>query len=269
MIPASDPVGLLLAVLLVAGHVFADFAFQTGAMARGKSRFPLLLAHLMIVFATHAITLLPLLSLRIVAVLAGVTLFHGALDGAKAALVARRRNRALEWFLLDQTLHVASLAAAWILLRPDLGAPFFPGLLAALPCPPSALATATVLVAAYVFNFHGASAVVVAVLERFHLSGEEPDPAGGEAPAAAAAADRPARGRAIGILERWMVLTLVLSGQWGALGLLLAAKSVARFRELENRELSEYYLIGTLTSVLIAVASALVVDAARRALGAI
>jgi hypothetical protein len=61
-----------------------------------------------------------------------------------------------------------------------------------------------------------------------------------------------ARGRLIGVLERAVVLTLVLLGQFGALGLVLAAKSVARFKSLDDRDFAEYFLIGTLASVLVA-----------------
>ena len=61
-----------------------------------------------------------------------------------------------------------------------------------------------------------------------------------------------ARGRTIGALERALALTFVLLGQYGALGLLIAAKSLARFKALEDREFAEYFLIGTLASLLLA-----------------
>jgi hypothetical protein len=61
-----------------------------------------------------------------------------------------------------------------------------------------------------------------------------------------------ARGRAIGALERAIGLSLVLLGEYGALGLIVAAKSLARFKALEEREFAEYFLIGTLTSLLLA-----------------
>lgn len=57
------------------------------------------------------------------------------------------------------------------------------------------------------------------------------------------------RGRIIGVLERAIALTLVLLDQYGALGLVVAAKALARMRLLENREFAEYFLIGTLTSL--------------------
>lgn len=62
-----------------------------------------------------------------------------------------------------------------------------------------------------------------------------------------------ARGRLIGILERALVLTLVLLGQYGALGFVVAAKALARFRGLDDRDFAEYFLIGTLASLLHAV----------------
>lgn len=60
-------------------------------------------------------------------------------------------------------------------------------------------------------------------------------------------------GACIGRLERVLTLTFVLVGQYEALALILTAKSIARFRELRNRDFAEYYLIGTLSSVLFAV----------------
>lgn len=63
-----------------------------------------------------------------------------------------------------------------------------------------------------------------------------------------------ARGRLIGVLERATALTLVLLGEYGALGLVVAAKALARFRGLEERDFAEYFLIGTLASLLVALA---------------
>jgi hypothetical protein len=60
------------------------------------------------------------------------------------------------------------------------------------------------------------------------------------------------RGLMIGVLERALALTLVLAGQFGALGLVLAAKALARFRAMDDRDFAEYVLIGTLASMLLA-----------------
>lgn len=60
------------------------------------------------------------------------------------------------------------------------------------------------------------------------------------------------RGLVIGVLERTLALTLVLTSQFSALGLVLAAKAIVRYQALDDRDFAEYVLIGTLTSLLIA-----------------
>lgn len=59
-------------------------------------------------------------------------------------------------------------------------------------------------------------------------------------------------GRTIGILERWLIVTLILISQYALLGLVLTAKSIARYKQLEHADFAEYYLLGTLYSTLIA-----------------
>jgi hypothetical protein len=69
-------------------------------------------------------------------------------------------------------------------------------------------------------------------------------------------------GKYIGILERLFVFTFVITGNWEAIGFLIAAKSVFRFgdlKESKDRKLTEYILIGTLLSFAIAIATSLIV----------
>lgn len=60
-------------------------------------------------------------------------------------------------------------------------------------------------------------------------------------------------GRFIGVLERLLAYVFVLQGQYTAIGLILAAKGFARFREMDERDFAEYVLIGTLLSMTAAV----------------
>lgn len=65
-------------------------------------------------------------------------------------------------------------------------------------------------------------------------------------------------GRVIGMLERWLIyLVLVVAQNFNVIALVLAAKGIARFRQLEEREFAEYVLIGTLASILLTVLVAL------------
>ena len=71
-------------------------------------------------------------------------------------------------------------------------------------------------------------------------------------------------GAAIGALERLLIVALVLVGAEVAVGFVIVAKTLARFRQLEDRGFTEYFLLGTFASVSVALLSALV---ARAALG--
>jgi Protein of unknown function (DUF3307) len=101
---------------------------------------------------------------------------------------------------------------------------------------------------------------------------EEPEPPQPVAAAAAAplqvqtAVPPPAQvGATIGILERLLIVTFVLAGADAAIGFVVAAKTIARFRLLDDRDFAEYYLLGTLGSVTVAILTGI---AARAALGA-
>ncbi len=101
----------------------------------------------------------------------------------------------------------------------------------------------------------------------------EPDPPSTAAPTAAevahAAAPRAQTARVgatIGVLERILVVVFVLTGTEAAIGFVVAAKTLARFRQLDDRDFAEYYLLGTLASVAVAIITAIVGRAALVAL---
>ncbi len=62
-------------------------------------------------------------------------------------------------------------------------------------------------------------------------------------------------GALIGILERLILLMLLSVGQYGAIGFVLTAKSVARYNKIaEDPKFGEYYLLGTLLSSMLVIA---------------
>ena len=65
-------------------------------------------------------------------------------------------------------------------------------------------------------------------------------------------------GNIIGKLERIIIAILLLNNQFGVIGFVLTAKSIARFKQMENRNFAEKYLIGTLTSFLIVLTTVLI-----------
>ncbi|MEL7646190.1 MAG: DUF3307 domain-containing protein [Anaerolineaceae bacterium] len=61
----------------------------------------------------------------------------------------------------------------------------------------------------------------------------------------------PSTGMYIGYLERLLVGVFMVSGIYTGLGLLGTLKTLARFKQLENREITEYFILGTMLSMLL------------------
>lgn len=239
---------LLLALLLI-GHVFADFLVQTDGVAwQKRHKTSRLLLHGVLVAITHLVLLIPFWNRQVVAGILLLSLVHMLVDRVRS-IIDPRWVQPLASFLADQALHVATVLVLWrVLLAYDAVQ-----LNRLLPISIQQLALATgylVIAAGFVFNAKGGTVIVRSILERY----PQVVPGGIEAESS-----RYAMGRTIGVLERFLIFPLVLFGQWAALAFAIAAKSIARFRELDSKDFADYYLIGTLTSILVAVASAILI----------
>lgn len=242
------PDGTALA-LLVAGHVLADFVFQTDAIARTKHRIKPLLAHGGIVLLVHLLTFTPLLTRDTTLIVAALAVTHLLIDAVTAHL-RHRRGPSLHLFLADQSAHLLILFGAWSLIDATAWttAPVVARLGGVTAVPWTAVTTAAVYVAAFAFAHKGGNTIVQRVL---------PD----DAPEPATEDDLEA-GSLIGSLERWIVLLLGVASLWEAVALVVTAKSIARFEELKQRPFAEYFLVGTLTSILVAIGLVALVTAA-------
>ena len=261
MIPSASWLGepeTTLLILLFTGHVVGDFLLQTRAMVERKGEPPVLLRHAGMILMSHLVTLLPFLPGELRSLGAAFLLLlllgtlHALVDLGKLRWQKRTGGSSVTLFLVDQATHGMVILAIWRIWRAWLGAE--PGLMA--PANPALLAAAALLLTAYVLNGNAAAALIKLFLDRF--------PVAKEAGEASPGTDVQRMGKTIGILERMLVFSLVLMGQWEAIGWFFAGKTVARFRELDNRAFSEYYLIGTLSSLLFAAATGLGVRLALR-----
>ncbi len=64
---------------------------------------------------------------------------------------------------------------------------------------------------------------------------------------------RIAAGRIIGVLERLLIILGVVFARWEIIAGVVALKTVARYKELDTQLNAEYFLIGSLASILWAV----------------
>lgn len=235
--------GVSLLVLLVTGHVLGDFLFQTGRMSADKDQPSVLLRHGAAVTVVHLGAVAPYLSVPVLVTVLAVGGLHTVVDGVKSRF-GGKPGRGLALFAADQALHLVVIVGGWIGLLLATGVPDTPF---ASEAQRSFVMNTAIVASGFAFVANGGSGIVEGVLEpvRKQLASDEE------------AAGLAGSGRKIGILERLLALVLVLLGQWAAMVLLVAVKSIARFEELKVRRFAEYYLIGTLTSLIVAVATGL------------
>jgi Protein of unknown function (DUF3307) len=179
-------------------------------------------------------------------IVAGVYIVvHLGIDRAKQGLVSTKKLAdSASVFVVDQALHVCTIMLlAWLLTRPgwsSLRSQFSW----------SAATGERVLEAAIVYLavvFVGG--YLIRYLTRNFTAGIEKP---GETPDQVRNA-----GMYIGWLERFLVVTAILVQSPSMVGLILTGKSIARFPELKER-FAEYFLIGTLLSIGLAVLGGLV-----------
>ncbi|WP_054582682.1 DUF3307 domain-containing protein [Halolamina pelagica] len=168
---------------------------------------------------------------------------HLPIDAVSARL-RRRTGSSARLFLADQVAHLLVILGAWTLVDPGAWTltPILVGVGGLAELPWAQVTTGAVYLAAFVFAHDGGNAIVRGVLP-------DPDPAPNSE-------DELEAGSLIGSLERWVILFLGVAGLWGSVGLVVAAKSIARFEELKQQAFAEYFLVGTLSSVLVAIALA-------------
>lgn len=217
-----------LAVALVTAHLLGDFVLQPGWMNKRKSSLHVLLFHATIVAALSY-------------VLAGVwfaweipvtiLITHTLIDFVKV----RSRRHDLLAFTLDQAAHI--LVIAVLVWRLD----FAPVAFFWVTRLGHQVTSLLVLTAAVIATTKVAGIVIEKAIHRFQdqlpkRAGDQGFLAGGET---------------IGHLERFLILIFVLIQEPGAIGFLLAAKSILRFGELrEHRKEAEYVIIGTMWSLV-------------------
>ena len=216
---------------LFTAHLIGDFLLQTDKTCRSKQEKGCKSLHLYI----HALiiflcTWLAFGRINFVLIASIVGLTHLVIDFVKSKL-----HPSLKVFVLDQMLHILILlAVTWVSVRfmgwtPYLGWTTF--------CKYIPLAISFIVCA------KPANILIKNILQAYSLGNIKEQTC--EAPFKA--------GGLIGTLERWLILVFFMLEQYEAIGFLLAAKSIVRFKDTETDK-TEYVLAGTLLSVSIAVA---------------
>jgi hypothetical protein len=166
------------------------------------------------------------------------------------------------WFLLDQLAHLLVLVVAWALLLARVQPlDWWNDLVSRIAASGDGetigrAALVSVVLTALVVTNTRAGSLFVGTLVRSPRPPVVQDVRTDDGPSVARI------GATIGVIERLLIAALVLAGGVAAVGLVIAAKTIARFRQLEDRLFAEYYLLGTLASVSLAVITSLIAQLA-------
>jgi hypothetical protein len=251
---------------LLFAHLLGDFPLQTRGMVLGKTamRVSAYLSHgfvhlLISIAALASFTELPLSGPSTLIALAILVPGHLALDLGKSTLVrALPASDGALLYTADQAMHVlivalvtavavqapppvAALYGLWMVYRDTF-------LVAAL------VIAATVFPAGYLIRYMLKPLSDQLGVDRERATGRESLEGLSNA------------GLYLGWLERGLLVIAFAIGSFTAVGLIIGAKSVARFPEFRSRAFAEYFLIGTLISVAIAAVGGSVLHLALDAL---
>ncbi|SNY92306.1 DUF3307 domain-containing protein [Flagellimonas pacifica] len=225
----------LFALKLILAHFLGDFVFQPAHWVDDKLQKKWKSKYLYWHMGIHLLALLVLLQLEHLGVIAIIMVTHFLIDLGKLIFSNTKNFRWL--FALDQILHLLV-----ILLIINWHTPFQIDF-------ESVLNEKNLLFITFLVFVTYVSGILMRMLLAPYITEvqKSDDAEGGSLKNA---------GKYIGMLERLFVFGFILLNQWAAIGLLITAKSVFRFGDLnkgKNRKLTEYVLIGTLLSFGLAI----------------
>jgi len=257
----------IILILLLIGHFIGDYYAQSTVMAQQKdTRMGILLKHgLYYLIAIIITTGLPLLVLAGAGasplgwlILAIVPLTHFLIDLTKYrwpvwAQLFKKDSKAV--FVTDQLSHILIIVIVALLYATVSPiaysstaislANWYAGLNINLTAYDALRALCLAL-----FLWKPASIVIQLILANKVNPTEPPET---QEPQAEEEKEQIA-GRYIGVAERYITVILVILQQYAALGLIIAAKSLARFNKIAKEQgFAERYLLGTLSSLLFAI----------------
>ena len=241
----------MIIAILISIHLLADFLFQTSAYSEKKRKIlKSLLLHCLIYFIVFEIVLLPILQFK-KAFLLGmiISVLHFFINFTKNKLEKSFPQRRLQiWiFSINQLIHFALLIGMnYIFNLENSVSNLYINLQGY-----ENFKTIILYISVFSIIFEPAS---VLIRKLFISISPKTYPK--------AYSEELKAGNIIGKLERTIIAILLLNNQFGLIGFVLTAKSIARFKQMEDKNFAEKYLIGTLTSFLIVLVTVLILKGA-------
>ena len=236
-------------LLFLLGHVLGDFYTQTTEMAeRKKNKLGWVFMHGLIYFLTFIVISIPFFSIEVILIDVVLSLLHLGIDITNYWVTKGKREKT-KVFLIDQGLHIFCL-----------------GMIAYI-CADYRIPLTEITFVSNIFSTIGLSEVLVCkwllglliihkpanIMIQNLIGNYKPKT---KVDSTEIKFDNNV-GRVIGTVERVIMFILIYMNQYSATGLVLTAKSIARYNKIANeKDFAEYYLLGTLISLGIVIACA-------------
>lgn len=234
-------------VLLIV-HFLADFTFQSKKVAEKKKYgYKYLGLHSFIYFCM--VLIIGSLCVSVRRVWGGIlviSISHALIDLGRATIDRKSNNKNFKFglFLLDQILHISII----IFVSGMFNFPKYSTRLWNYCAQFGELKTILGYLLTFIILWDPVSILIKKLFQVFTEEDEDGSVQSGVN-----------AGSLIGKMERMIIGILVLANQLGGIGFVLTAKSIARYKQLEDKDFAEKYLIGTLTSTSLAIAIAMLI----------
>ena len=232
-----DTLNYELLVRIMIAHFLSDFIFQKKDWALMKDRVGVRSGFFWLHIAIHATTLTVLVwDLSLWPVIVWVTVGHLIIDAIKS----RIPNSGIGVFIADQLSHILVIVIVWVVYSQQWE----------LFCRSGGVWMNNQklwwLLLTYLLITKPTSVLIDKITQKWSKEMANNGNQSGLANA----------GNMIGVMERFLIITFIITGNISAIGFLLAAKSVFRFGDLQEataHKKTEYIIIGTFLSFSIAI----------------
>lgn len=228
-------------ILLLLGHILADFYTQTAKIAEKKKlKIKWVFFHGLFYFLTLIVVSIPVISINILILNVAASILHLFIDTAKFFYLKKKKEESSAVFVTDQILHIMCLIGlSYIWTKNNFQIkeiPVFEDFFRTSGIP-------EILICKWILGIlivHKPANILIQNLigpYKPKMEKDEIKPKDNNV------------GRVIGTVERIIMFMLIYMNQYSAIGLVLTAKSIARYERISKDEkFAEYYLLGTLIS---------------------
>lgn len=233
-------------LILGIGHVLGDFYFQTDEMAKKKDEsLTGVIEHAIVYTISVFLVILPFINIRLIKWGLWYSASHLSVDTLKYVLLKIGKiKKTAKVFIIDQCFHVAFIFAITYMMQ-------------VFACGLSHYAIIDDIQQTFGFSKETVARWILAILiihkpancliQRI-LNEIKNENTAESSETENTSADIKA-GRKIGSIERLIMLLFIAMDQYTAMGMVLTAKSIARYDQITKEQaFAEYYLIGTLLS---------------------